>query len=180
MNLQLLQNDPIAFRRALRIDCDGKSKSLFDVCDGWQKRDFEALDDGWRTVAGQTVENPTMRGWLERPRGHSKTSDTMTMVTWALFASKRRISGIVAAVDRDQAKLDRDAIDRLVRLNPWLSSILKVDQFKVTNVRTGSELLIISSDVASSYGLLIDFAVLDEVSIWPKRDLFDSILSSVA
>ena len=181
-DLKQLQKHPHLFRRSLLIDADGTTRKLSDVCDDWQTEDFEALDPAWRRVVGQPRNDAPdlMRAWLERPRGHSKTQDVMVMVVWALFASKRQITGVVCAVDRDQAKLCRDAIDRLVRLNPWLGQILKVDQFKVTNTRTGSALDILSADVASSYGLLIDFAVLDEVTHWSKPDLFYSILSAVA
>ena len=181
-DLRQLQQHPHLFRRSLLIDADGTPKRLAEVCDIWQDEDFQALDPAWRRVVGQprNGESDLMRAWLERPRGHSKTQDVMTQVVWALFASKRQISGVVCAVDRDQAKLCRDAADRLVRLNPWLSQILQVDQWKVTNVRTGSTLDILSADVASSYGLLIDFAVCDEISHWSKPDLFHSILSAVA
>jgi len=102
----------------------------------------------------------------------------MISVCWALFASRRQINGIVCAVDKDQARICRDHAAKLIRLNPWLASILKVDAFKVTNTRTGSQLDVLSSDAPSSFGLLIDFAVCDEVTIWPKRDMFDSIFSS--
>ena len=182
MNLRELQQHPHKFRSALRIDCDGQPKRLSEVCDLWQDEDFQALDPAWRLVAGQPRNGVPckMRGWLERPRGHSKTQDVIVQVVWALFASKRQISGVVCAVDRDQAKLCRDAADRLVRMNPWLGQILQVDQWKVTNTRTGSTLDILSADVASSYGLLIDFAVCDEISHWSKPDLFHSILSAVA
>ncbi len=178
-DLKKLQADPAAFRAALRIDADGKTVPLAKALDPWQAKDFARLDPGWRRVAGQSAEGPS-RGWIERPRGHSKTSDIAVMVAWALFASRRKIKGVVAAIDRDQARLDRDAIDTLVRLNPWLGQVLKVGQYEVTNTRTGSRLEIISSDAASSYGLLVDFIVCDEVTIWPKRDLFDSLLSSAA
>ncbi|MFH1919083.1 MAG: terminase large subunit, partial [Planctomycetota bacterium] len=165
----------------LVIDSDRGPVKLSEVQDPWQETDFLALDAGWQRAAGQKIAPDTIsRGWLERPRGHAKSSDVMVMATWCLFASRKQISGVVAAVDRDQAKLDRDHVERLVRLNKWLQPILRVDQWKITNVKTGSTLEILASDVASSYGLLLDFAVCDEVSLWPKRDLFDSILSAVA
>ena len=179
MDLKALQASPAKFRSALRIDCDGRPQRLGAVMDRWQRCDFFMLDPGWQQVAGQEGDGP-LRAWLERPRGHAKSSDVMVQATWALFASRRQITGIVAAVDRDQAKLDRDHVERFVRLNPWLGQILKVDQWRVSNTRTGSSMEILSSDVASSYGLLIDFAILDEVTLWPKRELFDSILSAAA
>ncbi len=74
MNLTTLQNDPVKFRKHLRIDVDGTSKQLSSVVDPWQNKDFESLDDGWKRVAGKSTTGK-IRGWLERPRGHSKTSD---------------------------------------------------------------------------------------------------------
>ncbi len=177
--LKRLQNDPAAFRKALRIDCDGKPKPLEKVLDPWQQTDFLALDGGWKQVAGQSGDGPT-RAWIERPRGHSKTNDLAVMVIWALFASKRTIRGYAAAADFDQSKLLRDAIDKLVRINGWLGAILKVNNFIVSNTRTGSSLEIIASDAPTSYGLTPDFVIADELCHWKKRDLWDSLLSSAA
>ena len=104
----------------------------------------------------------------------------MVDAAFLLFASPRTIKDIVVAVDKDQAALDRDHLDKLTRLNPWLREVLDVQATRVINRITGSSLDVISSDVASSLGLLIDWAILDEVSHWPKRDLFDSIISAAA
>ncbi len=178
-DLKKLQADPAAFRAALRIDADGKTVPLAKAMDDWQAKDFARLDPGWRRVAGQSAEGPS-RGWIERPRGHSKTSDIAVQVAWALFASRRKVKGVVAAVDKDQARLVKDAVDLLLRLSTWLGQVLKINQWEVINTRTGSSLEIIAADAASSYGLLCDFIICDELSIWPKRDLFDSLLSSAA
>ena len=103
---------PAEFRRALIIDTDGGPRPLADVADAWQLKDFAALDDGWRRVAGWNVTGK-QRAYLERPRGHSKTGDLACMVAWVLLASRKRLSGVAAAADRDQAGLLRDAISKL-------------------------------------------------------------------
>ena len=180
MNLRELQSNPPAFRRSLRIDADGDAVLFADVVEDWQRRDFDAIDPAWQRVAGQQVEPPYQRAWLERPRGHSKTTDVAVMTTWAVFASRRKLTGIVAAADREQARLIRDAIDTLVRLNPWLAKILDVQAFVVRNRHTGSELQILASDVASSYGLTPDFVVADELTHWRKAELWESLFSSAA
>jgi hypothetical protein len=182
MRLLELQKDPSAFRAALLIDADAGPVRLSDCIDPWQATDFAAIDSGWRRAAGQRVEGEPVyqRAWLERPRGHSKSSDVMIMAAWALFAARKPINGVVVAVDRDQAALDRDHLNRLVAANPWLDQVLEVQAWRVVNRHTGSALDIMASDVASSYGLLLDFAVCDEVTLWPKRELFDSILSAAA
>ena len=101
VDLRSLQASPARFRQALLIDCDGRPQRLGTVMDRWQQVDFLELDDGWRRVAGQDAEGP-LRGWLERPRGHSKTLDLAVMATWALFASRRQLRGYGAAADQDQ------------------------------------------------------------------------------
>jgi phage terminase large subunit-like protein len=180
MNLRAIQSDPDLFRSALLVDTDAGPQRLADVLDDWQAADFAALDSAWRRVAGQDIHPPYLRAWLERGRGHSKTTDIAVSAVWVLFASRRKIDGVACAADRDQAALIRDAADRLLRLNPWLADILKCQATKVINKHTGSVLTILSADVASSYGLLIDFAIVDELTHWSKRDLWDSIFSAIA
>lgn len=181
MNLIELQQNPARFRDALLIDTDSGPRLLREVMDDWQREDFEALDSGWkRAVGGSTIEATHQRGWLERPRGHSKSGDLGVMAAWALFAARRPLSGIAAAGDQDQARLLRDAIGRLLYVNPWLASILEVQANRVVNTRTTSTLEIITSDAPSSYGLTPDFVICDEVVHWRKRDLWDSLISSAA
>lgn len=181
MDIHRLQREPSEFRSALRIDADGRSVALGSVLDQWQADDFAQLDESWKAVCGLPASaDVRMRSWLERPRGHSKTSDIAVQVLWCLFASKRAVKGIAAAADRDQAQLLRNAIATLVRENPWLAEFIEVQAWRVVNKRRGSELEIISSDAASSFGHLVDFVVADELCHWQNRDLFDSLLSTAA
>lgn len=48
------------------------------------------------------------------------------------------------------------------------------------NHKTGSSLQIISSDVAGSYGHLLDFLCCDEICHWKSRGLWDSMISAAA
>jgi hypothetical protein len=181
MDLLQLQHDPKVFRESLLIDTDSGPRPLSECIDPWQEKDFAALDDGWkRAVMGTSQEATYQRGWLERPRGHSKSLDLAIMATWALFSARRPLSGFGAAGDQDQARLLRDAIGRLCYCNPWLLKILEVQINRVVNTRTQSTLEIISSDAPTSYGLTPDFVIADEITHWQKRDLWDSLLSSSA
>jgi phage terminase large subunit-like protein len=90
------------------------------------------------------------------------------------------LSGVVAAADRDQARLLRDAVSKLVRLNPWLAAYIEVQEGRIRNPHTDSECIVIASDVASSYGLLCDFVIADEVAHQRDRGLWDSLLSTAA
>src|SRR5262245_40806309 len=106
MNLLNLQADPAAFRSALMIDTDSGPAPFAEKMDAWQDADFRALDSGWqRAVLGASQEATYQRAWLERPRGHSKSLDLALQSSWALFASRRRLSLIGCAADLDQARL---------------------------------------------------------------------------
>ena len=181
MILSELQQSPLAFRKALLIDSDQGPAPLASVAAPFQVTDFAALDDGWRrAVFGASITAKYQRAWIERGRGGSKTSDEAVMAAWALFASRRQLCLIAAAADEDQARLLRNALGRLCYLNPWLGSLLEVRALSVVNKHTGSTLEIISSDAPTSFGLLTDAVIIDELTCHRNRDLFDSLFSSVA
>src|SRR3990170_4971237 len=98
---------PAAFRQWLTIDTGHTPRAYSAVADSWQEADFAALDAGWLRAVGREAEGG-------RGRGHSKTCALSIRATWALAFSQRRLSGVAAAADRDQAKLLRDAMSRLV------------------------------------------------------------------
>lgn len=174
----LIRKSPRYYRTLLIVDCDGRPKPLREVIEPWQKADFEAMDPAWECMLGYRDDAPYMRAYRERPRGHSKTTDIAITVTWALYASSLPIRGVAAASDKDQAKLLRNAINMLVSLNPWLG--LDVQNYRIVNRKTGAELEIISSDEGSSYGETPHFIIVDELTHWKKRGLWDSLISSAA
>jgi hypothetical protein len=150
----------------------------------WQQENHAAIDGALQAVAGRGLVSAAKfwRQYLELPRGSAKTLSEAVNCAYLLFASRRAITGICAAADAEQSRLVRDSLSRLAAANGWLGGILTVDRYRVTNRHTGSELHVISSDAASSYGWLIDFAICDEVNIWhdSARALWDSIASAVA
>lgn len=171
--LQEVAADPKAFRSLLALE-----SGVF-TSDSWQRADFEILDGGWRRIAAGQVEQPCfMRAWFERPRAHSKTTDLAIMATWPMAFSRRRLRGVAVAADADQAEILKDQIGMLVRCNGWLSELLDVQRRLIPNVHTGSELRVISSDVSSSYGLLVDFILADEISNWAQEGLWISLIST--
>lgn len=168
---------PRNFRDLIRL---GTDQYLVDQIQPWQVSDFEALDPAWCRIAGQSREPRFRRAYIERPRGHSKTSDMAIQIAWILQAARHPITGIAAAADREQAGLLLAAIRKLVTINPALCLDLCFAEGAIRNRRTGSRLDLISSDVASSYGILPDFVICDELSHWPRPELWYSLLSSAA
>jgi phage terminase large subunit-like protein len=179
MDLAALASSPAAFRRALRIDAGGSTVPFRP--DPWQEQDFAALDPAWLRCAGRAGPEPAItRRYAERSRGHAKTSDLAIEAAWILTFAARPVKGVGAAGDRDQAALLRDAIQTLCRCNGWLAEILWIGTDEVKNIRTGSRLEIITSDVATSYGELPDFVIIDEFCHWPREALWHSLFSAAA
>lgn len=172
---------PEQFRSVVYIDTDAGPRRYADVADDWQVADMRALDLSWQRVAGYDVAATYRRAYIERPRGHSKTADAALQAAYAIYASRRRLHGVVAAADADQARLSRDSIARLAALNGWLAAELDVQNYKVVNRRNGSMLEILSSDAATSYGITPDFIICDELSHWPETgELWTSLMSAAA
>lgn len=108
------------------------------------------------------------------------------MCCWVLAFATRPLRGYAFAADRDQAGLLKDAMATIVRLNPWLGTILDVQKNLVLNIASdhpgqSSKLEIFTSDVASSYGILPDFIIADELTHWEgDGSLWHSLISSAA
>lgn len=177
----LALRSPESFRRRVIVEHSGRRFNA--VMQRWQRDDFEALDPAWRRLAGRPRRGgnaPLQRAWIERPRGHSKTTDLAVQAAWVALASRRKLQGVVAAADREQAQLLRDAIERIVAWNPRLCSDLAVRRDRILNLRTRSRIDFIASDVGSSWGLLPDFVICDELCHWEHEELWHSLVSSAA
>ncbi len=180
---RLSDGSPEAFRTHIRID-PAASTLFADVAEPWQLADFEALDAAWRAVAGVASRDDTdrdvRRAWIERPRGHAKTADMAVQLAWALLFAKRPLRGVAAAADREQANLIADAVRTLAVANPGVCDELRFRQNAIENPQNGCRLDLISSDIASSFGLTPDFVICDELSHWPNEGLWHSLASAAA
>lgn len=176
---RLAGRNPADYRPLLRVGSPSAPR-FSQVIQPWQQRDFAALDPAWMSLAGIGAPAVITRAYLERPRGHSKTTDTAVQVTWILQWSRRIVRGLAAAADQEQATLIHTAIADLVRQHPVLCPDLSVQKQTIRNRITQSELQVISSDVSSSWGQLPDFVICDELCHWSKPDLWYSLSSSAA
>ena len=174
-----MSQSPELFRRELLLSPESR-RSFKLLIQPWQETAFQALDSAWLQLAGFPVTANYQRAYIERPRGHAKTSDMAVQIAWTLLFSKRRVSGLAAAADRDQAALIWDAVGRIKEANPLLCPELVFQKHLIVNRNTGSRLEIISSDVNSSWGALPDFVICDELCHWEKPDMWYSLLSSAA
>lgn len=180
MDIRRARSEPAYFREHLLIDRDGTPTPLGSCIEPWQKKDFEALDPAWMKITRRDLPAaPYQRAYLERARGHSKTTDLAVMCSYVLFASKSKIFGVAGASDRTQAKLLNDTIGSLIQLNPWLGGeLLEAHSHDVINKHTRSKLEIMASDVGSSFGVTPDFIIADELVHWKKEGFWESMASS--
>ncbi|MGH7201670.1 MAG: terminase large subunit domain-containing protein [Planctomycetaceae bacterium] len=192
--LRRARRSPSFFREQLRLAPDS-AETFAGLMQPWQRRDFEALDPAWLRLAGvasggrqppetqpaHAGRSPSFRrAYIERPRGHAKTSDMAVQIAWILLYARHRVEGLAAAADRDQAALVWDAVARLAALNPELCAPLEFRRHQITRRGTGSKLDVISSDVSSSFGALPDFVICDELCHWEKPEMWHSLCSSAA
>lgn len=178
-----LAASPAAFRDIILIDTQDGPQRLGDVMDPWQREDHEILDAGWQDVIAKRDTGAIHRAYLERGRGHDKTTGIALMVLYALVVSPKPIRGVAAACDREQAQLIRDAILITILLNPWLDDWVVVHNYEVTNRDTGAKLVIVATDAAGNYGKLVDFIICDEVTHWihkAHQDNWEALFSTAA
>ncbi len=185
MKIRSAKRHPAIFRRLIRL-ADQDRTPFQTVIQPWQTTDFQALDPAWLELAGRidpreaSASEPLRRAYIERPRGHSKTSDTAIQVAWILLAAVSGVRGLAAAADREQARLLADAIHKLAMANPELCRGLSFVENQVRNKTTDSRFDVISSDIKSSWGMLPDFVICDELCHWKKAELWQSLISSAA
>jgi len=134
--------------------------------------------------AGAVLEDARPYHWLGRPRGGSKTTDAGAIALGWLLTGQPGARYYAAAGDRDQARLLLDVIAGFVRRTPGFSERVRVDAGRAVAVESGATLTVLSADAPTSWGILPDGIVIDELAWWADtagpRLLFDSLASSAA
>lgn len=175
------KHSPAGFRKNLMIEASGQLVRFESSLDPWQREDFEALDDAWSYCAHVSSRRPLKRrGYLERPRGHSKTTDIAVMVLWALLAAPLKIVGYASAASQEQAELIVQAAQRIQLVNPWLSDIIKIQTGKIINVETGSVCSVVPASAKVLYGQAPNFIVADELTHWKLEEVWTALYSGTA
>ena len=127
-------------------------------------------------IAGLRPNYTGPRGFFEvAARGFDKTTGLGRLLNWAVAFSPKPLKIVAAASDRDQAHLLAEAMQTEAKLNPWLEERINFTTRAITG--PGGVLKIQSADAGSAYGLTPDIMILDEIVWWPKRDLFDALMS---
>lgn len=151
-----------------------------EVAEPWQWQLASRITPALEAVAGL---NPGYSGprsfFVLLPRGHDKTSLIGRLCSWLLAFSKRPVRVAAGAADKEQAGYISEFMLAEARLNPWLHSRLDFRNWLVTGTETDSRLRILSADDKGAFGLSEDVMVLDELTHWPKQDLFNTLVSGL-
>lgn len=144
------------------------------IMESWQLALYGLLTPLFESACGGP-KSERRAAFVVAPRGFSKTSTQAQLLNWALCYSKRPITATAAAADRDQAQILIDRMRKEASHNRWLAKQLHFKNYQVTGP-TGV-LDVVSSDAPTATGRLDDILVMDELTSWKKRDLFDVLMS---
>lgn len=84
---------------------------------------------------------------------------------------------MVAAEDKDQARLMFKQAEKVISMNPWISGYVNIQVNKMFNEATGSIINTMARDSGSSWGITPDYVICDEWTHWTKEEMWESISS---
>ena len=120
------------------------------------------------------------RVWLEIPRKNGKSTLSSGLGLFLLFGDGEQSAEVVSAAgDREQAGIVFDVAKGMVQGDPMLSKLAKVLRREIRYERTNSVFRVISSDAVTKHGMNLSGLIADEVHVWPNRDLFDTLHTSM-
>lgn len=140
------------------------------IIEPWQVELVNPLIPAIEAMSGlrQAYNGPT-NFWLELPKGHDKTGLIGRIVNGVTGFAKHKITGAAAASTREQASLLLKSATAEAGLNPWIP----VEPFRNEVRGPGGSVTVLSSEAGASSGRKDDLVILDELTFWPSRDLWD-------
>lgn len=158
------------------IDTRPQSQPFRLVAEPWQWDIAKMVIPIIESVAGVRSDYSGPRClWLTLPKGHDKTSFIGRMCNWLLAYSKLPVTAYCAAADKEQAGGLKEAMQSEARLNPWLEKRLDFQTYEARGTTTNSRLKILAADAHTTHGIRSSLFICDEVTHWPKRDLWDAL-----
>ncbi|TXH53879.1 MAG: hypothetical protein E6Q97_12060 [Desulfurellales bacterium] len=189
--LTLYQRDPTFWRERLIVDGPEGPIEWGKLLCPVQKADFAALDPALK-YAARVIEYddqgnqlplqkpPYQRFWIQRSRGYSKSTDIASCIIWLIAFATRKIEGIIAAEDQEQAEFVREQMIELMQYNEWLNHFVKLQKHELINKHNGSVAAFKTSDAKSSFGAKPHFTLATEFTHWSKQDFWTAVFSSAA
>jgi phage terminase large subunit-like protein len=142
----------------------------------WQ-RDLLSTMFGWVDEKGLRRYR---RVWLEIPRKNGKSTISSGLGLYLLYGDGEQSAEVVSAAgDRDQAAIVFDVAKGMIQGDPMLSKMSKVYRREIRFDHSQSSFKVISSDAGTKHGMNLSGLIADEVHVWPNRDLWDTLHTSM-
>lgn len=142
----------------------------------WQ-RDLLSTMFGWVDEKGLRRYR---RVWLEIPRKNGKSTISSGLGLYLLYGDGEQSAEVVSAAgDRDQAAIVFDVAKGMIQGDPMLSKMSKVYRREIRFEHSQSSFKVISSDAGTKHGMNLSGLIADEVHVWPNRDLWDTLHTSM-
>lgn len=169
----------VKFLRALKHPKNPLPGNAFQL-DAWQERIVRKIY-GPRHADGTRIVKTVV---MLLPRGNRKTSLAAALALLHTFGPERIPGGEVlsAASDRSQAKIAFEEAVNIIRLMPQIDGLSRVADYKhrIVNSKHKSFYACVSADAGSAHGHTPAFALVDEIHVWKKRDLWDALKTGLA
>lgn len=131
-----------------------------------------------RSIFGSDGKAKYRKVYIEIPRKNGKTELVAAIANYLMFGTGKQAQNIYSASgDREQAALIYKAAAGMIRQSQALSDIaLTYDGYKRIECKPlGSIYQALSSEHAAKYGLKPNVVIMDELWVWPNRDLFNAL-----
>lgn len=164
----------VKFLKALKHPKSRAKGNAFQL-DPWQERIVRRIYGPRHADGRRIVRNVVML----LPRGNRKTSLGAGLALLHSVGPERVPGGqsLFAASDRKQARIGYEEALGIIRIDKRLSgNVRPVDsKNRVIHDKSGNVLEAISCDAGTQHGRTPNFALMDELHAWKKRELFDVI-----
>ena len=163
-------HSPIKFIEKYLFHFEGKFAGKPFKLQLWQKAWIEVL-------YGFIDKKTNQRQFTEvffvvaRKNGKSMLAAAIALYS-AVFDGEMGAQVYTAATSKDQASISFDAVKKMVKASPYLSSITKITQDVLYFEKTNSKLKRLSADYNSLDGLNSSFNLIDEIHAHKKSALY--------
>jgi len=144
------------------------------ILEPWQEA-FLCNLFGWKRPDGSRRYR---QGFLGIPRKNGKTAMAGGVANFVLFCDGEiGAEIIIAAAERDQARLLFDVSKNQVLQNPELAAIADARKYAITIESMASSIIAVSSDASTKHGTNPHVAIIDEVHAQKNPELVDTLSS---
>jgi phage terminase large subunit-like protein len=117
--------------------------------------------------------------YLTCPRKQGKSTLGAALALFLTYADGEGGAEIISAAgSADQAAIIFDVAAAMVARSPALSAMTMTYRRELRVPALGASYRVISAEAGTAHGLNLHAAILDELHVWPDRDLYDALVTA--